>query len=181
MQSRMIALKAIWVGAIALTLSACVTSKEELIGYWAADRPLQTGEWVHWPTDPEGNEWDRETWRGTVDLQRRRYRSDVEDFPHEGARFRQIHENIYLAQIPREGGIGYGIAWIYEDGAVVSYHQPDCGLLSEAVLETYALTLDPEGFCEVSDLAQLEAVMGAYLDARGEDITVDGVYRRVES
>ncbi len=173
-------LKTVALSVMALTLSACVTSAEELIGYWSADRPFETGVWAHWPTHPDGTEWDRETWRGDVALERRRYRSDTADFPHEGARFRQIQGNIYLAQIPREEGIGYGIAWIYSDGAVVSYHQPDCGLLSDAVLETYTLTLDPEGFCEVSNLAQLEAVMGAYLDARGDEISVDGVYRRVD-
>ena len=167
------------VSLLALTLSACFTSEEELIGYWSADRPMSEGVWAHWPTHPDGEEWERETWRGEVELHRRRYRSETADFPHEGVRFRQLHENIYLAQIPRDEGVGYGVAWVYEDGRVVSYHQPDCGALSETVLETYTLTRDPEGFCTVSDLPQIEAVMGAYLDAVGDEISVDGVYRRV--
>jgi len=162
----------------ALALPGCFTSEAELVGYWAADRPLETGVWAHWPTHPDGTEWDRETWRGEIKLERRRYRSDDENFPHEGARFKQLHKNIYLAQIPREDGVGYGVAWVYEDGAVLSYHQPDCGMLSDAVLVDTGLTLDLEGFCTIADLDQLEAVMRAYLDAVGEEIIVDGVYRR---
>ena len=165
---------------VALTLAGCFTSEEELVGYWAADRPIKTGVWAHWPTHPDGRQWARETWRGEIDLERRRYRSKVDDFPHEGVRLKRLSGNIYLAQIPREGGVGYGVAWVYEDGKLLSYHQPDCGALTDAVLETYTLTLDPEGFCAVSDLAQIEAVMGAYLDAVGEAISVDGGYRRVE-
>lgn len=172
--------KAAALSFFALTLSGCFTSEDELVGYWAADRPLKTGVWAHWPTHPDGTEWDRETWRGAISLERRRYRSNVDDFPHEGARLKRLSGDVYLAQIPREGGVGYGVAWVYEDGAVLSYHQPDCGALTDAVLETYTLELDPEGFCAVSDLDQIEAVMGAYLDAVGDAISVDGIYRRVE-
>jgi hypothetical protein len=173
------ALRAVGLSALALALSGCFTSEDELIGYWAADRPFEEGMWAHWPTHPDGTEWDRETWRGTLELNRRRYRSDIADFPHEGARFKALADRIYLAQIPRENGVAYGIAWSYEDGTVISYHQPDCGLLNEDILATYTLTLDPEGFCTVTDLSQIEAVMGAYLDGLGEDISVDGVYRRI--
>ncbi len=173
-------LKLAGLSALTLLLPGCFTSEDELIGFWAADRPFETGLWAHWPTHPDGTEWDRETWRGEVELDRRRYRSDVADFPHEGARFRQLVGTIYLAQIPRDGGVGYGIAWSYDDGAVISYHQPDCGLLTEELLATYSLMLDPEGFCTVSDLDQVEAVMGAYLGALGDDISVDGVYRRIQ-
>ncbi len=172
--------KAAVLSLLALTLSGCFTSEDELVGYWAADRPIETGVWAHWPTHPDGTEWDRETWRGEIDLERRRYRSNEENFPHEGARLKRLSGDIYLAQIPREGGVGYGVAWVYEDGAVLSYHQPDCGALTEAVLDTYTLTRDLEGFCTLTSLDQVEAVMGAYLDAVGEAIIVDGVYRRVE-
>lgn len=174
------ALRVAGASALALLLSGCFTSEDELIGYWASDRPFAEGVWVHWPTHPDGSEWDRETWRGEVQLDRRRYRSDIADFPHEGARFRQLGDAIYIAQIPRDDGVGYGIAWSCENGAVISYHQPDCGLLTETLLDAYTLTLDPEGFCTVSNLDQLEDVLGAYLDAVGDEISVDGVYRRVE-
>ena len=164
---------------LALALPGCFFSEEEVIGYWGADRPFQTGEWAHWPTHPDGSEWERETWRGAVELQRRRYRSAIADFPHEGARFKQLHENTYLAQIPRDGGVGYGVAWVYENGQVVSYHQPDCGALSDAMIAEAGLTRDPEGFCTILDLEQLEAIMRVYLDVAGDAISVDGVYRRV--
>ncbi len=178
MRSAALMIRAAALGLCALALSGCFLSEEELIGYWGADRPFEEGVWAHWPTHPDGTEWERETWRGDVQLERRRYRSEIADFPHEGARFKRLHENIYLAQIPRDDGVGYGVAWVYEAGQVVSYHQPDCGALSDTAVEEAGLTRDPEGFCTVSDLDQLEAVMRAYLDAVGEDISVDGVYRQ---
>ncbi|MFW6413532.1 MAG: hypothetical protein ACOC0V_05295 [Oceanicaulis sp.] len=163
---------------LALSLAGCFTSEAELVGYWGADTPLRDGAWAHWPTNPDGSEWERETWRGAIENQRRRYVSDHPDFPHEGVRFRRLHENIYLAQLPREDGVGYGVAWVYEDGDTVSYHQPACSDLGDARLAEHGVPLDPEGFCTVSDLDQLEAVMRAYLDAVGEAMVVDGVYRR---
>lgn len=173
------ALKAAVFSAAALTLTGCFTSERELVGFWGAETPLQEGVYAHWPTHPDGTEWDRETWRGTVEETRRRYRSDVADFPHQDVRFRRISGNIYLAQLPRTDGVGYGVAWVYDDGAVVSYHQPDCSKLSDAVREEAEVTLDPEGFCRVEDLDQIERLMGHYLDAAGAEIVVHGVYRRV--
>jgi hypothetical protein len=172
--------KAAALSLLALTLSGCFTSEDELVGYWAADRPIETGVWAHWPTHPDGTEWDRETWRGEIDLDRRRYRSDEENFPHEGARLKRLSGDIYLAQIPREGGVGYGVAWVYEDGA--------CDQLSPARLRRtdrgcaghLHARPRPGRLLHRDDLDQVEAVMGAYLDAVGEDIIVDGVYRRVE-
>lgn len=165
--------------AAALGLSGCFTSEDELIGYRAADTPLEAGVWSHRPTRPDGSEWDRETWRGTISRERRRYVSDEPDFPHQSIRFRQLHDGLFLAQLPREDGVGYGVAWVYEAGRVVSYHQPSCADLGEATLAEHGVTLDPEGFCQVDDLDQLDAVMRAYLDAMGGEIRVDGVYRRV--
>ena len=160
-------------------LCGCFASEEELIGYWGADRPLDEGVWAHWPTHPDGTEWDRETWRGEVSLQRRRYTSETADFPHLDARFKSLGEAVYIAQLPRADGVGYGVAWVYDDGAVLSYHQPDCADLPEAAREATAVSPDGEGFCHIRDLEQLEAVMRAYLEALGGEIRVDGVYRRV--
>lgn len=174
------ALKALVLSAAALVLAGCFTSEEELIGFWGADTPLQEGVFAHWPTHPDGTEWDRETWRGEVLNDRRRYVSGTPDFPHQNIRFKRMSGNIYLAQLPRTEGVGYGVAWMYEDGAVVSYHQPDCSKLSEAIREEAGITLDPEGFCRVSDLDQIERLMGHYLDAVGQEIVVHGVYRRVQ-
>lgn len=166
-------------GAAALLLTGCFTSERELVGFWGADTPIRAGVYAHWPTHPDGTEWDRETWRGAVGEERRRYRSEVVDFPHQDLRLRKLGGDVYLAQLPRETGVGYGVAWIYEDGTVVSYHQPDCAQLSDAVRGEAGIRLDPEGFCRVDDLEQVERLMGLYLDALGEDIVVHGVYRRV--
>lgn len=174
------ALRLAVVSATALFLTGCFTSERELIGFWGADTPLQEGVYAHWPTHPDGTEWDRETWRGGVSNERRRYRSDAPDFPHQDVRFRHMSGNIHLAQLPREDGVGYGVAWVYEDGAVVSYHQPDCSALSDAIRQEAGIRLDPEGYCRVEKLDQIERLMGHYLDAMGEDIVVHGVYRRVQ-
>jgi hypothetical protein len=165
--------------AAALVLSGCFSSQEELIGYWGAERPIEEGVWAHWPTNPDGTEWEFETWRGEVSLERRRYVSDDENFPHEGTRFRALGPEVYITQWTRADGVGYGVAWLYEDGAVLSYHQPDCAdLPEEARIET-GVSPDGEGFCLIADLDQLDAVMRAYLAALGQEIRVDGVYRRV--
>jgi hypothetical protein len=164
----------------ALLLTGCFSSEEELIGYWAADRPIETGVWAHTPTHPDGTEWDYETWRGAVELQRRRYVSEDENFPHDQTRFRSLGGDVYIVQWARQDGVGYGVAWAYDDGAVLSYHQPDCADLPEAAREETGVSPDGEGFCRIADLDQLEAVMRAYLDALGAEIRVDGVYRRVE-
>ena len=163
----------------ALMAAGCFSSEEELIGYWGADRPIDAGVWAHWPTHPDGTEWDAETWRGAVALRRGRYVSQDENFPHDRTRFRSLGEDVYIVQWARQDGVGYGVAWLYEDGAVLSYHQPDCADLPEAAREETGIAPDGEGFCTIEDLDQLDAVMRAYLDALGQDIRVDGVYRRV--
>ena len=165
--------------AAALLLPGCFSSEEELIGYWGADRPIEAGLWAHWPTRPDGTEWEVETWRGAVDLRRGRYVSEDENFPHDGTRFRSLGEDVYIVQWARQDGAGYGVAWLYEDGAVVSYHQPDCADLPPDARAETGVSPDGEGFCRIEDLDQLDAVMRAYLDALGTEIRVDGVYRRV--
>ena len=165
--------------ALLITLSGCFSSEEELIGYWGADRPIEEGVWAHWPTHPDGTEWGMETWRGEVHLDRRRYASDDENFPHNGTRFRALGEDVYIVQWTRSDGVGYGVAWLYDDGAVLSYHHPDCADLPEEARIATGISPDGEGFCLLADLDQLDAVMRAYLNALGGEIRVDGVYRRV--
>ena len=173
-------------GLASLVLIGCFGSEDELIGYWAADRPMETGQWAHWPTHTDGTEWDRETWRGTIELSRRRFVSEDENFPHNGVRFKALGEDVYLTQIISEDaegqkdGVLYGVAWSYSDGTVLSYHQPDCAELPEEARMNLGISLDGEGFCWIESREQLEAVMAAYLQALGEDIRVDGVYRRIE-
>jgi hypothetical protein len=162
----------------ALALSACFYSDEELIGFWGADTPLQDGVWVHTPTHPDGTEWGGFTWRGELRNQRRRYVSDDANFPHQNARLRQLHEDTYLAQFPGEAGYGYGVLFVYAGGTIASYHMPDCSALSDAARAETAVELDAEGYCRLTSLDQLETVMRVYLDARKDDLVIDGVYRR---
>ncbi|MBI1264789.1 MAG: hypothetical protein GC187_08660 [Alphaproteobacteria bacterium] len=162
----------------ALALSACFYSHEELIGFWGADTPLQDGVWVHTPTHPDGTEWGGFTWRGELRDQRRRYVSPDANFPHQNARLRRLHEDIYLAQVPGEAGYGYGVLFVYADGAIASYHMPDCSALHDTAREETGVELEAEGYCRLTSLDQLETVMRAYLDARKDDLVIDGVYRR---
>lgn len=167
-------------GLALVSLSACFLSEDPLIGYWGADTPLSEGTYAHWPVDENGDEWAYETWRGAIETKRRRYVSSDENFAHHNVRVRQLHEDLYIAQWPRPDGIVYGLAWVYEDGRVLSYHQADCSVLSEDALEDQALLRDEEGFCSLDNLEQLEGVMRAYLDVVGTDVRIDGVYRRVD-
>lgn len=163
---------------LCLALAGCFFSEEELIGFWRADRGLEPGLYTHTPFDPEGEEWDRPTWRGHIDYDGRRYTSQTPDFPHEQVRLRRLDGDIYIAQLPRQDGIGYGIAFAYP--GMLTYHQPDCWALSEAARAEAGVTLGEEGFCRIADLDQLEAVMRTYLDALDGDVRLDGIYRRMD-
>lgn len=165
--------------AFALGLTACFASEEELVGYWGADRPVSEGVYAHTPTHPDGREWDRPTWTGEITLEQRRYVSDAPNFPHQGARFHELFDDVYIVQSPREDGVGYGLAFVYEEGRVVSYHQPSCSDVSDAVLETADVSRDAEGYCPIQDLDQLEAIMRGVYEAANGQLRVDGVYRRV--
>jgi len=162
----------------ALMLTGCFYSESELIGFWSANRPLQPGYYTHTPAHPDGTEWDSPTWEGRISLRRGRYVSGDENFPHDQTRLRRLHEDIYIAQLRRPDGAGYGVMFVYENGDVASYHQPSCADLSAAAREEAGVALDPEGFCTVTSLDQLETVMRAYLDTLGGDVRIDGVYRR---
>ena len=166
--------------ALALGLTACFASEEELVGYWGADRPMAAGVYAHTPTHPDGVEWDRPTWTGAITLSQRRYVSDIPNFPHQNARFHELFENVFIVQSPREDGVGYGLAFVYEDGRVLSYHQPSCSDVADAVLDTAGVERDAEGYCPIHDLDQLETVMRGLYEAAQGQLRVDGVYRRVE-
>lgn len=166
--------------AFALALAGCFASEEELVGYWAADRPVAEGVYAHTPTHPDGAEWDRPTWTGRVTLEQRRYVSDAPNFPHQSARFRELFDGVYIVQSPRQDGVGYGLAFVYEGGRVISYHQPSCSDVEDAVLEAAGVARDAEGYCPITDLDQLEAILRGVYDAADGQLRVDGIYRRVE-
>ena len=165
--------------APALFLSGCFTSDVELIGARQATRALPPGEYTHTPFDTEGVEWGGVTWQGRIDYARfsRRYTSDAPNFPHQNARLRRLSGDIYIAQWPREDGVGYGVLFTYE--GMATYHQADCHVLSAEQLIAAGITRDPEGFCDIETLDQLEQVIRTYLDILDGDVRIDGIYRRV--
>lgn len=162
-----------------MTLGGCFYSETSLIGYWSADKAIEPGVYTHTPYDENGAEWDRVTWQGEITYGGRRYHSEAENFPHEGARLHQLDGDIYIAEWPRDGGYAYGILFLYE--GMASYHQPACDQLSEAARTLEGLILNEEGFCALHDDDQLDAVMRAYLAEHDGDIRLDGIYRRVEN
>jgi len=169
---------------IALLAAGCFYSDDELITRRLAGEPIEAGYFVHAPVDPEnGVEWAGATWEGYIRRGRRmRYYSRVDNFPHNNARFRSMGGNVWLAQIPARDGpeaYSYGLMWVYEDG-VIAYHIPDCSELEEALRDEIGLAPDEEGTCKVDDLGLLEQTMSAYLTQfEGEDMRIDGIYRRV--
>jgi len=169
---------------IALLAAGCFYSDDELITRRLAGEPIEDGYFVHAPVDPEtGEEWAGATWEGEIHRGRgMRYFSRVDDFPHNNARFRSMGGNVWLAQIPARDGpeaYSYGLLWVYEDG-VIAYHIPDCSELEEALRDEIGLAPDEEGTCKVDDLGLLEQTMSAYLSQfEGEDMRIDGIYRRV--
>ena len=174
------------IGVIALAAMAagCFYSEDELISRRLAGEPFETGYYLHAPVDPEtGVEWGGATWEGEIRKGRqRRYYSRVEDFPHNNARFRSMGGSVWLAQVPARDGpeaYSYGLLWVYE-GDVIAYHMPDCTGLAEAVRTELGLAPDEEGLCHIDDLGTLESALSAYLaQFEGEDMRIDGIYRRV--
>jgi len=171
-------LAALFAALLLPALSACFYSQDELIGFWAADRALEPGLYTHTPYDPQGEEWDRPTWRGAIAYRGRRYTSEVLDFPHEGARLKTLSGDTHIAQWPREDGVAYAIAFSYAQ--MLTYHIADCSSLGDEALAEAGMERGEEGFCRIDDLDQLETVMRAYLDALGGDVRIDGIYRKVE-
>jgi len=169
---------------IALLAAGCFYSDDELITRRLAGEPIEAGYFVHAPVDPEnGVEWAGATWEGEIRRGRgMRYYSRVDNFPHNNARFRSMGGNVWLAQIPARDGpeaYSFGLLWVYEDG-VIAYHIPDCSELEEAMRDEIGLAQDEEGTCKVDDLGVLEQTMSAYLvQFEGEDMRIDGIYRRV--
>ena len=166
--------------ACLMLLSGCFISETPLIGYWRSDTPIADGVYAHWPVSPDGEEWESATWQGEIESQRRKYRSPEDGVAHQNLRLYELYTDLYLAQVDREDGSAYGIVWLYDEGRVISYHQAECGALSDALLAENDMVLDPEGFCRVDDLDQLEQIMRVYLETLGSDIRIDGIYRRVD-
>lgn len=164
----------------AAILGGCFYSEESLISWRQADFPIERGTYTHTPYHPDGRPFDRPTWQGEIRRSGRAYRSEVADFPHDGVRLRELSPGLFAAMKPDEEFFLYGLVNVYPDG-VVSYHQPRCSELEAAQLDRYDVVEHAEepGFCRVTDWDRLAGILLTYIDARGGELPIDGVYRRV--
>lgn len=166
--------------AAAAFLGGCFYSDEALIGRFSADFPLPEGDYSHTPHHPDGRAFAQATWTGEIVHRGGRYHSDSPDFPHEGARFREIADGLYIVMRPDEEFWLYGLVRVFPDG-VAAYYLPDCAELSEAVREDYDIVEHEEepGFCRVDDWDRLSGAMLSWLATQGDAPPMDGVYRPV--
>ncbi|HAQ36845.1 MAG: hypothetical protein CMF74_02590 [Maricaulis sp.] len=127
-------------------------------------------------------EWAPPTWQGEIRYHRdRRYRANMENFPHQGVRMRSLGGNVYVAEVPDRDGddiYTYGLLFVYA-GGVVSYHIPSCSDLSGAARQSVGLDMDAEGACRIEELSTLEDAFSAYLAEHDGTLRIDGIYRRV--
>ena len=159
-----------------LFLSGCFYSDEVLIGRFRADFPLEDGVYEHTPYDENGVSWTRSTWRGEISRSGGRYLSDVENFPHQGVRMRELGDGVYAVMKPDGDHHVYGLAFVYP-GNVVTYHMPSCSALEVSALEVYSVLREEEGYCRVGSWTALSSVLQLYLVARGDSLRMDGIYR----
>jgi hypothetical protein len=164
----------------ALVLSGCFYSQDPLIGRFRADFPLETGRYSHTPYDENGEPWLRPAWTGDIHRNGRRYVSDDDGFPHEGIRMRELVDGVYAVQKPDGEHFVYGLMFFYPDG-IATYHMPNCAALQDAALETYSVVREEEGYCRVDDWNALSAVLQIYLTNVGDEMLIDGIYRRLET
>ena len=167
----------------AALLGGCFYSDRPLIGRFGADFPIPEGVYAHRPYHPDGRPFDYDMWQGPIEHRGGRYHSPLADFPHEGVRLRQLEGNLYVGMKPDEGAYLYGLLYVYEDGNVITDHQPRCSDLEAAALERWEVTTPIEeeaGYCRVEDWDRLVGVLSDYLVAHDGVMPVDGVYRRVE-
>jgi len=164
----------------AFVLSGCFYSETALIGRFRADFPLEEGVYEHTPYDENGEPWTRVTWSGDIRQSGGRYVSDVENFPHQGVRLRELVEGVYAVMKPDGDHHAYGLAFVYP-GNVVTYHMPSCSALQAAELELYSVVREEEGYCRVGSWTALSSVLQLYLGSQGENIRMDGIYRRIDT
>ena len=175
-------IRAAFVLLAAALLGGCFYSDRPLIGRLSAQFPLAEGVYSHTPYHPDGRPFERPMWTGEIEHRGGRYVSDSENFPHQGARLRELAPGIYAAMRESDDVYLYGLLYVYEDGRVATYHQPQCARLAEAARTTYELVEHEteQGACQVSDWDRLEGALLSYINGLDGDVPVDGVYRRLD-
>ena len=163
-------------------LGGCFYSEDALISRGQADFPLEEGVYSHTPYLTDGvTPFDRPAWTGEIERSWARYVSDDDSFPHHGVRLKQIADGLYIAQRRDEENWSYGLMRVFP-GGVATYHAPECRNVEAVVLARYDVTEHEEerGYCRVDDWDRLVGVMLSYADAMGENMPIDGVYRRID-
>ena len=165
----------------AVLLGGCFYSEDALISRRQADFPLEEGVYTHTPYLTDGvTPFDRPAWTGEIERSWGRYVSDDDSFPHDGVRLRAIADGLYIAMKRDDENWSYGLLRVFP-GGVATYHAPQCNDLDAAIRNRYDVTEHEveRGYCRVDDWDRLVGVMLSYVDARGEEMPIDGVYRRV--
>jgi len=162
-----------------LILSGCFYSDNALIGRRLAQFPLDDGVYAHTPYDENGQPWVRPAWAGEIRRRGWIYSSDVADFPHEGARMREMTPGIYAVMKPSDGYYVYGVMFLYPDG-IATYHMPSCADLEDSAIAVYDVERDEDGYCEIPSWTALSSVLQLYLGAIGDEMRIDGIYRRAD-
>ena len=173
---------AVIIAIAAALLGGCFYSEDALISRGQADYPLEAGTYSHTPYLADGvTPFDRPAWTGEIERSWGRYVSDDEGFPHDGARLKEIADGLYIAMRRDEDNWSYGLIRVFP-GGVATYHAPECQNVEVAILDRYDVTEHEEerGYCRVDDWDRLVGVMLSYVDAMGENLPVDGVYRLVD-
>ncbi|MHA6287203.1 hypothetical protein [Maricaulis sp. CAU 1757] len=167
----------------AALLGGCFYSEDALIGRFRADFPISEGVYAHRPHHPDGRAFDYDMWSGEIEHRGGFYVSDMADFPHEGVRLRQLDGALYVGMRRDDNHWLYGLLYVHENGRTITYHHPRCADLDSAIRDHWDVTTPIEeesGYCRVDDWDRLKGVLLAYLEARGGDMPIDGVYRRVD-
>ncbi len=164
----------------AVFTGGCFYSEDALVSRRSADFPVTEGVYSHTPYHPDGRPFDRPTWRGEIEREGWSYGSDMDAFPHQNIRLRELSSGIFAGQTVNEDGhYLFGLVWIYPDG-LITYHNPSCSDLSDAARQTYDLIEDMEdGYCRIDRWDVLSAVLLTYLAEHEGSPRIDGEYRRV--
>lgn len=164
--------------AAAVFTSGCFYSEDALITRRAADFPVMEGVYDHRPYHPDGRPFDRTTWSGEIEREGWSYASDVDAFPHQNIRLRELSPGIFAAQsVNEDRHYLFGLVWVYPSG-LVTYHNPSCSDLSDTARETYGLLEEmTDGYCRIDRWDVLSAVLLTYLSEHDGRPRIDGEYR----
>lgn len=177
-------IRIIAVSCAAFVLAGCFVSEEPFITPETGVRVFEPGAYTAFSLDEDGSYSDEEPWQGDVVWREGYLHSDVEEMPLQGAVFREIAPDIYVAMgWAREEGdedepFVYVLVFTYPDGRM-GVLMPLCENLSEETLDTLGL-IEESGTCHLDDFDHLSKVMLTYLEAAEEPVAVSTIFQRDE-